>query len=217
MFKENELGFEFKNSKIIVFFGKKEATLEKIKVQYSDYIFLTIKQTHSDICIPARSLNENIEADAHYTGQPQEALVIRTADCLPIMIYSSKNKSVLAIHAGWRGIENQITLKSLKQLYWNDHLDIFIGPHILKSSFEVEGDVKNRLLENVVGDKQSYFEKKENKYFISLNKILLDLLKEKKYQFNLHSLNLDTYQSSIFNSFRTNQSPDRNISFIALL
>lgn len=49
-----------------------------------------------------------IEADALATARPGQALVIKTADCQPILLANKKGKHVAALHAGWRG--NRINL-----------------------------------------------------------------------------------------------------------
>ncbi len=44
------------------------------------------------------------EADAIISDNPLHLLVIRIADCVPILMTSDDGKRVAAIHAGWRGI-----------------------------------------------------------------------------------------------------------------
>lgn len=48
------------------------------------------------------------EADALATARRGQALVIKTADCQPILLAHKKGKHVAAVHAGWRG--NRINL-----------------------------------------------------------------------------------------------------------
>ena len=42
-------------------------------------------------------------ADGHHTSRPGVGLVIKTADCQPILLAHTSGKAVAAIHAGWRG------------------------------------------------------------------------------------------------------------------
>ena len=46
------------------------------------------------------------EGDALITTQKNAALVVRTADCLPILIYHSSG-IIAAIHAGRKGTEQE--------------------------------------------------------------------------------------------------------------
>ena len=138
-FQECDLGFTFKNSEVLVFFGKAYGDLEKVKSHFSTFEFYGVRQTHSDLIVQASS--NFYQADAHWTSQSLKALFILTADCIPLFIYNRKMHIIAAIHAGWRGIENHIVLKSLKKIMTTtsqpEDFEIWIGPHILKNSFEV--------------------------------------------------------------------------------
>src|SRR3990167_4138351 len=79
-------------------------------------IWLT--QTHSSLVIEAIPKNRGKMADASFTVIPHHVCLILTADCLPILISNKKGTQVAAIHAGWRGLANNIietTLSALKQ------------------------------------------------------------------------------------------------------
>ncbi|MFP4658458.1 MAG: polyphenol oxidase family protein [Desulfonatronovibrionaceae bacterium] len=43
------------------------------------------------------------EADGQASSAPGQALLIRTADCQPIMVADKSGKYILALHCGWRG------------------------------------------------------------------------------------------------------------------
>lgn len=44
-----------------------------------------------------------VEADGSATGERGQALVIKTADCQPILIAHESGKYIAALHVGWRG------------------------------------------------------------------------------------------------------------------
>jgi hypothetical protein len=48
------------------------------------------------------------EADAVVTDDPTVALVVRVADCAPILLADVKTGTVAAIHAGWRSTLHRI-------------------------------------------------------------------------------------------------------------
>ncbi len=207
MFNETEFGFEHKSSDSFVFFGKKNCTLETLQQIYPQFEYRMLKQTHSDILIQSATGSDLIEADAHWTAEKNIALVIKTADCIPALIYDPIKQIALAIHAGWRGVANQITKKSVNQIQLSKHLKIYLGPHIQKHSFACGLDVKNEL-----NPALSDFVEKNNKFYVNLKNILLSQI-----DFAEHiDLNLDTVTNLSFNSYRRDkENCSRNLSFIA--
>ena len=73
-------------------------------------------QTHSNKVIVINSKNKNIskfKSDAIVTKIKGLGLGVVTADCVPIILFDTKNEIIGCIHAGWRGafsgiIENTI-------------------------------------------------------------------------------------------------------------
>lgn len=51
-----------------------------------------------------------VEADAHVTDRADEVVVVRTADCVPILLSGSDGRYVAAIHAGWRGLDPAVNV-----------------------------------------------------------------------------------------------------------
>ena len=120
-----------------MFFGKASANQAYIEKEFSDFQFHKIQQTHSDKLVA--SSTQASQADAHWTANKKTGLLIATADCIPVMILDKSTQTIAAVHAGWKGICNQITYKTLLALSTQDSTTkdfcIWIGPHILKSSF----------------------------------------------------------------------------------
>lgn len=88
------------------------------------------------------------EGDAIITDEKQVALGVFTADCVPILLYDKKKEVIAAIHSGWKGTYDEITLKTLmkmKEKYDVKGEDIIavIGPHIRKCCYEVSDDLVN--------------------------------------------------------------------------
>lgn len=100
-----------------------------------------LEQTHSTHCVV---IEEEItrQADAAITRQPNQALAIMTADCLPIVICNNEGKEIAAIHAGWRGLVNGIIENTLNKMQsMPNSLMAWIGPSICQSCFEVGDEV----------------------------------------------------------------------------
>ena len=86
------------------------------------------------------NLDLNIETyDGYIERELSVANAIRTADCIPLILWNERNKLIIGLHCGWRGIASGIIEKALQ----DDELDIthaYIGPHISKDHFEVKRD-----------------------------------------------------------------------------
>jgi YfiH family protein len=95
-------------------------------------------------------------------------LTIMTADCVPILHFDTKQKVVAVIHAGWKGTEQEIALKTvekMKESFNSNPKDIMAGiaPSIGKCCYEVDWNVAK------------HFEHIENSYEDKGEKQMLDL------------------------------------------
>jgi polyphenol oxidase len=82
------------------------------------------------------------ETDALITNVPNICIAIKTADCIPVLLYDPQHKAMAAIHAGWRGTVGRIvakTIDSMKQEYGTlpENLIAGIGPGIGPEVYEV--------------------------------------------------------------------------------
>ncbi|AFM13530.1 polyphenol oxidase family protein [Turneriella parva] len=89
------------------------------------------------------------EGDAMITRDPGTALVIRTADCIPILICCRQSGLIAAVHAGWRGLAAGIVAKTVTKLCADqgaarDCLQFFVGPCIAADSYEVGHEVASQ-------------------------------------------------------------------------
>ena len=84
--------------------------------------------------------------DALVTNVPGVAISVRTADCIPVLLYDPVHKAIAAVHAGWRGTVQHISLKvidRMRELYGTQASDLLavIGPGIGPDSFQVGQEV----------------------------------------------------------------------------
>lgn len=216
MYQETDLGFELRVKNTLMFFGKKGCTLVDLKQHYKDIEFRTIHQVHSDITVASSPNTENIQADGHYTQEMNVGLVVKTADCIPLLIHAPEKNMIMAIHAGWRGVENQITLKALNQLHFKetDSIEVYMGPHILQESFEVGADVKDLLLRSACGELGDLAYAQGEKFYVDLQTIVKSQIQAVVKSAKIYSTDLNTYKNERFNSHRTDQTKFRNLSFV---
>ena len=96
---------------------------------------------------------EDLEGyDALITALPGVAVGVRTADCVPILLYDPVKRVVAAIHSGWKGTVQKISQKALAILteqFGCRPADIraAIGPCIGVESFQVGEEVVGRFRE----------------------------------------------------------------------
>lgn len=193
-----------------------------------------IKQEHG-IKILNATINtlETPIADGSYTMQKNLVCVVKTADCLPILVSSLQGDFVAAIHAGWRGLANGIInnfFSQIKQLniVLSDLL-FWLGPAIGPLAFEVGDDVVSKFnydlaLNHKHGNKHKIYNSnsfgsaftksnKPNKYLANI----YQLAKINLYQLGINdsqifSENWCTYlQDDLFYSYRRDPQNDNRM------
>ena len=177
--------------------GSLEEILETIGFQNQ---VATMDQTHSSEIAFADS-NISYKCDAIYTNKIKLPLVVKTADCVPLLMESSKGVS--ATHAGWRGLEKSIFEKSL-DIHEISSLKISIGPHARKCCYEVGAE----LLETF----NNSINKVNDKCYLDLTKNIKQFAFENN--INLEDTNVCTICNKEYFSYRKNKTNERQFSFI---
>ncbi|MCR5002743.1 MAG: peptidoglycan editing factor PgeF [Bacteroidales bacterium] len=90
--------------------------------------------------------------DALITNVRGVAIGVRSADCLPVLIYDPVNKAVAAVHSGWRGTCQKIVSVALLEMAKNFgtkpmDVKVVIGPGISVDSFQVGDEVASAFKE----------------------------------------------------------------------
>ena len=86
--------------------------------------------------VDGRSDRLTSRCDGSITRQPGVALVVRTADCLPIIVFDPARKVLGIAHAGWRGVRAGIPRRLVKEM-GGAEVEIAIGPGIGFCCYEV--------------------------------------------------------------------------------
>lgn len=140
-------------------FGTKKLTNEKRLAQAVDQQgipVVSVHQVHGDgILVVDRSTEDWIAAlkkmeaprgtegyDAIVTDQPGVILAVRTADCLPVLMFDPRQRVIAAVHAGWRGALCEVVPKTVRCMMDRfssqpQTLVIGIGPSIRSCCYEV--------------------------------------------------------------------------------
>jgi len=121
------------------------------------------------------------QADGLITKTPGAALLVFTADCVPILLYDPVQNAAAAVHAGWRSTVANITgiaVQKMETEFGCSHSDIkaAIGPCISKCCFETDADVAGAVRGALPGNAEDCLTQHGSKYMVDLkevNRILL--------------------------------------------
>lgn len=225
--EKTELGYELRTPHITAFFGGASAPLSEIQKFYPQFKFIRLKQIHSDAVVESNdpALDYQILGDSHFTKEQDLALCVITADCVPVLFYHHGTNLISGVHAGWRGVANKIIPKTVKQLATlgaaPSEIDVIIGPHIQKASFEVGNDVRDQILSSLgplsSAERAQFAEPHGNgKSLVDLNLIVRTQLQQEGISMErLFDLHIDTVTNNEFHSYRRDKEKSgRQVSFI---
>ena len=100
-------------------------------------------QTHSSIC---HTVNEQISfealtGDGLVTQRKAHALMMMTADCLPVVLGNADGSEVANLHAGWRGLATCIVENTVAEMKTRPTW-AWLGAAISQPCFEIGAEVK---------------------------------------------------------------------------
>ena len=103
---------------------------------------------------PSDSQTRLAKADGMITDRTDTPLVMRFADCVPLLLYDRCQRVIGLGHAGWRGTVNGMAGKmvdAMREAYGSrpENIEVVIGPAISQPNYQVG--------EEVVSEVQAYF------------------------------------------------------------
>ena len=158
--------------------GDSKATVIKNRNFTSNYLnknkIILTNQVHSNIVSYVdKNFSKDINSDAMITNRNDILLGILTADCAPIIVLGKKYFGI--IHAGWRGLIDGIIENTIMKFNTlgetENHLNVFVGPHLSMDSFEVKKD----FVDNIKGKVKYYdnfIESKRQKIFFNFSGLI---------------------------------------------
>jgi YfiH family protein len=162
------------DSGILHFFGTRHGPPASVR----DGVMVSVRQVHgTDVLI----IDQPMQAQGSYPGgwdaivtnQPGVWLTIRTADCVPVLMYDPHRKVVAAIHAGWRGAVGRIvsvTVNALRHRFGSQAsmLHVGIGPSAGPCCYEIDEPVLSPLRRDHPQWRQVTRERGEHKAMLDL-------------------------------------------------
>ena len=107
-----------------------------------------LHQVHgAHVVVAQRSVRP--DAEIVVSVDPDVALAIQTADCVPLLIVDARTRASAAAHAGWRGLASRVPIVAVEALarqFASRPSDLIVaaGPSIGACCYEVGDDVRVR-------------------------------------------------------------------------
>jgi YfiH family protein len=191
---------------------------------------LSTRQIHGDGVVVFREEPRETEqvwmkeGDALVTRVPGYALVVFTADCLPIVLFDPVQGVAGIVHTGWRGTAKAICQKALKEMVEtydsiSENILAAMGPCIGPCCYEVDGPVKEVYAKaGLPWDLLSYPRGRKS-WSLDLPRANAYLLKAAGMrEENIHHLDLCTscHRDSFYSYRAEGKTAGRQLNFIAL-
>ncbi|EOQ87632.1 YfiH family protein [Leptospira yanagawae serovar Saopaulo str. Sao Paulo = ATCC 700523] len=189
--------------------------------RFNGYDVFCLNQVHGDAIEKVDGFSngsdsfEPKEGDGLWSVHKNKILVVRTADCVPVFLYSTKRPFVSILHSGWKGTMLGITEKMIKELlnkgFQLDELVLELGPYIQKQNYEVGEDVAN-IFEEL--GKEVCLPKGKGKFLLDVG-IAIEKRVKRMFGDNIQIVNeqIEVFQSPQFFSHRAKEE-GRNLNFI---
>ncbi len=92
--------------------------------------------------------------DSIITNQTAITLIIRIADCVPILIYDPELNVIAVVHAGWKGTLSEITAKTVQKMKkefgcLEENIKAGIGPSIGKCCYTVSNEIADQFTDRL--------------------------------------------------------------------
>jgi len=122
---------------------------------------------------PRPSNMAHLEADVILTSTPGITLMMRFADCVPILLHDPKRKAIGIVHAGWVGTVRGtagIAVEAMQTHFGSDPVDIHaaIGPSIGPDHYEIGSDVAVQVHQAFKGQAANLLSKRNGTTYFDL-------------------------------------------------
>ena len=165
----------------IIFQENRRQLADLLKIQARQLVFP--RQTHTNCVVSLSDIpkKEIKETDALVTNQPDICLCVQTADCVPILFFDPIENVIAAVHAGWRGTVQKISVKTVQMMYANygslpENVLALIGPSIGPGVYEVGDEVVREVQKSIPNAEQTLHKNNSDRFHFNLweaNRLLL--------------------------------------------
>ena len=208
-------GFFTKESPSHTFTGKdRTAFLEAFSLQD----LIVMDQEHGDEVHVVKNGERPDKGDGIILVERNVAAIIKTADCLPIIIVEPEYPMAAIVHAGWRGTAQKITQKAVAKMValgaQREKIVALLGPSIRACCYEVGEEVRDIFRKE--GFSENVFKRKNNSINLDLKQANMELLVAESMD-HVYDTGFCTFcRDDIFASYRRGERSVRQINFVSL-
>lgn len=119
---------------------------ENIKAFVKEEQYILAQQTHG-VSVALVDVQDNQKKIPDVDGLVSSAavtLVIRTADCVPILFYDATEGIIGAAHSGWKGTYGNIVKNTVEAMVelgaLEKNIQVILGPHIHACCYSVDNE-----------------------------------------------------------------------------
>jgi len=179
---------------------------------------VVMKQEHGDHVHIIKDGNRPESGDGLVLIEKRIAGIVKTADCLPIIICEADYPVASIVHAGWRGTVKKISRKAVEKMALlgakRKKMAAFLGPSINACCYEIGEDVCNMFLKE--GFSQEIFRREGKSVFLSIKTANIEILRSEGID-DIFDLDLCTCcNDNLFHSYRGGEKDKRQINFVSL-
>ncbi|MFW1859781.1 peptidoglycan editing factor PgeF [Acinetobacter defluvii] len=173
-------------------------------------------QTHSTIChtINAQMPFEALVGDGLVTQKKAHALMMMTADCLPVVLGNAQGTEIANLHAGWRGLAGGIIENTMAEMKTQPSW-AWLGAAISQPCFEIGAEVKAAFCDKYPELVDAFKDgEKQGKYYADLYAIARFILKLSGVEHVFGGEQCSYLQDQDFYSYRRSAKTGRMATFV---
>lgn len=161
------------------------------------------KQIHSNkVLIENGRLEHQLEGDGLVTKESNIALLVQTADCIPILFADLEGRIIAAAHSGWKGAIGGIITNTMGEMIklGAENIIAILGPYIKQDDYEVGEE----FYQNFLSQNKNYaifFLRLDNKIYFDLGAFVKYHLKELGVK-QIYDIGINTYRNGRCFSYR---------------
>lgn len=100
-----------------------------------------INQVHGRDVVIANRATADSAGDVLIDFGDEFAVAVLVADCLPILLVDEDSPTLAVVHAGWKGLQQNVLESALENFDHHDAVHAFLGPCISAAAYQVGPEV----------------------------------------------------------------------------